>query len=133
VSDVDVISGTARGTGYTRKVPVMNWGEGVSECVASPDEFWSDPTFTTTVTTSDGQTTVHHFMEPGPANQSVGGEAPVSLEYLKHLEKKVEWYAAGVTSANGSPYRVIVRDHFDAHSIGSPDGSIENNPVTCRP
>jgi len=131
VADVDVISGVTRGTGYTRKVPVMNWGESVSECVASPDEFWSDPTFTTTVTTGDGQTTVHHFVEPGPANQSIGGEAPVSLGYLKHLEKQVDWYAAGVTSASGSPYRVVVRDHFDAHSIGSPDGSIDNNPVPC--
>ena len=129
VADIDVISGAGRGTGYTRRVPVMNWGESVSECVASPDEFWSDPTFTTTVSTSDGLTTVHHFMEPGLPNQSVGGEAPLSLGYLKHLEKRVDWFASGVTSANGSPYRVLVRDHFDAHSIGSPDGSIENNPV----
>lgn len=137
VEDIDTISGAARGTGYTRVVPVLNWATHVPQQGDSLEEFWINPTFYTAVTGPDGQTAVHHFLEPGPANQSVGGEAPMSLGYLKHLQKEVRYYARGVdwradlgaAGSGGSAYRIVVTDHFDAHSIGSPTGSVALNPV----
>jgi len=137
VGDSDLLAGAGRATFYTRVVPVMNWATSVPLPGDNLDEFWVDPTFYTAVTGPDGLTVLHRFQEPGPANQTAGGSAPMSLGYLKHLEQEVRYFASGVdwrddlaiSGSGGNAYRVVVADHYDARSVASPAGFGSLNPA----